>query len=40
MQAAEDALAGGKSVVVDNTNPSKAVRADYIDIAKDAGRLL
>lgn len=36
-KAAEASLADGKSVVIDNTNPSKAVRADYIAIAKNAG---
>ncbi len=31
------ALAEGKSVVIDNTNPAKAVRSDYINLAKKSG---
>lgn len=34
LKAAEEALAAGKSVVVDNTNPSKGARAEYIAIAR------
>lgn len=34
LQAAEKALEEGKSVVVDNTNPSADARADYIALAK------
>ncbi|XP_066299427.1 bifunctional polynucleotide phosphatase/kinase-like [Branchiostoma lanceolatum] len=36
-QVTKDALKSGKSVVIDNTNSSKAVRAEYIAIAKKAG---
>lgn len=34
LKAAEAALKEGKSVCVDNTNPSKKIRADYISLAK------
>jgi len=34
-KAAEAAFSEGKSVVVDNTNPSRAVRSEYIQIAED-----
>ncbi|XP_038049608.1 bifunctional polynucleotide phosphatase/kinase-like [Patiria miniata] len=34
--ATKEAIKSGKSVVVDNTNPSKAARSDYIDLAKNA----
>eukprot|EP00026_Physarum_polycephalum_P007454 Phypoly_transcript_07514.p1 GENE.Phypoly_transcript_07514~~Phypoly_transcript_07514.p1 ORF type:complete len:353 (+),score=73.02 Phypoly_transcript_07514:542-1600(+) len=37
LKVAEDAISDGKSVVVDNTNPDKASRAAYIDLAKEAG---
>eukprot|EP01133_Synstelium_polycarpum_P004341 gene4341-5068_t len=37
MKAAKEALAAGKSVVIDNTNPTVAARKEYIDIAKAAG---
>ena len=37
MAAALQALTSKKSVVVDNTNPSKEARKAYIDIAKKAG---
>lgn len=37
LKVTEDALAEGKSVIVDNTNPSKAVRKPYIDLAKKFG---
>eukprot|EP01106_Pelomyxa_sp_JSP_P013719 TRINITY_DN418_c0_g4_i1.p1 TRINITY_DN418_c0_g4~~TRINITY_DN418_c0_g4_i1.p1 ORF type:complete len:356 (-),score=81.29 TRINITY_DN418_c0_g4_i1:44-1111(-) len=34
LKATEEALSSGKSVVVDNTNPSKAARAPYINLAR------
>lgn len=34
LKAAEQALKEGKSVCIDNTNPSKRVRTDYIQLAK------
>jgi len=34
LKAAEAALSEGKSVCIDNTNPSKATRAEYIQLAK------
>jgi bifunctional polynucleotide phosphatase/kinase len=37
LKEAEIALKAGKSVVIDNTNPSKKARADYIAIAKKLG---
>jgi len=37
MNAAKSSLKDGKSVVVDNTNPSREARADYVNIAKDFG---
>ncbi|ELR24286.1 DNA 3'phosphatase [Acanthamoeba castellanii str. Neff] len=37
LQATEKALAQGKSVVIDNTNPSDSARALYINIAKERG---
>ena len=37
MKLARSTLSDGKSVVVDNTNPSKDARKAYIDIAKKAG---
>ena len=33
----EEALASGKSVVIDNTNPTKAERAKLIDLARSHG---
>jgi len=33
-KVANDALVSGKSVVIDNTNPEKGTRKNYIDIAK------
>ncbi|XP_065178968.1 uncharacterized protein F21D5.5-like [Sycon ciliatum] len=36
LRAARDALANGKSVVVDNTNPTPAGRHDFIKVATDA----
>ena len=35
----EQALSKGKSAVVDNTNRSKDVRRNYVEIAKRLGRL-
>ena len=35
LAAAKTALKAGKSVLVDNTNPSKATRTAYIDLAKE-----
>ncbi|XP_071505647.1 uncharacterized protein F21D5.5-like [Diadema antillarum] len=37
LKATADAIQAGKCVVVDNTNPSKSTRGDYIDLAKEAG---
>ena len=37
VKVANEAIKGGKSVVVDNTNPSKADRKLYIDLATKAG---
>lgn len=37
VKTAREALANGQSVVIDNTNPAKAVRAEYLALAKDAG---
>ena len=37
LKTAEDALASGKSVIIDNTNPSKAARKPYLDLAKKFG---
>ncbi len=37
LKEAEDALKKGQSVCIDNTNPSKKVRADYISLAKKCG---
>ena len=34
LQAVDEALKNGKSVVVDNTNPSQSARSEYIKIAK------
>jgi bifunctional polynucleotide phosphatase/kinase len=34
LKAVENALKEGKSVCVDNTNPSKKTRAEYINLAK------
>ena len=33
MQACEEALNSGKSVLIDNTNPTAEVRARYVGIA-------
>ena len=38
LDATKEALKSGKSVVVDNTNPSKAARAEYIDVAKSKSK--
>eukprot|EP01105_Mastigella_eilhardi_P018693 TRINITY_DN4345_c0_g1_i5.p2 TRINITY_DN4345_c0_g1~~TRINITY_DN4345_c0_g1_i5.p2 ORF type:complete len:357 (+),score=76.32 TRINITY_DN4345_c0_g1_i5:517-1587(+) len=35
LKTTEEALESGKSVVIDNTNPDKAGRASYIDLAKE-----
>ena len=37
LKVAGEALKAGKSVIVDNTNPSKADRKVYIDLAKKNG---
>jgi bifunctional polynucleotide phosphatase/kinase len=37
LKVCEDGLKAGKSVCIDNTNPSKAVRKEYIDLAKKYG---
>jgi len=37
VKAAKEAVANGKSVVVDNTNPSESVRGEFLAIAKAAG---
>ena len=37
-QAAREAVDEGKSVVIDNTNPGAAARADFIAIAEEQGR--
>ncbi len=37
MKEAEIALKAGKSVVVDNTNPSKKARAEFISLVKKLG---
>ena len=37
LKVAADSLKAGKSVVVDNTNPSKAVRKPYTELAKKHG---
>ena len=34
LKVCEEELKAGKSVVIDNTNPSKKDRAKYIDLAK------
>lgn len=35
MKVMRDSLSAGKSCVIDNTNPTKEVRANYLKIAKD-----
>ena len=35
MKVCREALEGGKSVVIDNTNPTADVRKRYIDIAEE-----
>jgi bifunctional polynucleotide phosphatase/kinase len=35
LTAAQQALSSGKSVIIDNTNPTSQTRAEYISIAKD-----
>jgi bifunctional polynucleotide phosphatase/kinase len=35
LKVAEEALTSGKSIVIDNTNPTKAVRSSYISLAKN-----
>jgi len=37
LKALKDALSNGSSAVIDNTNPSVAVRAEYIRVAQDMG---
>ncbi|XP_791366.2 bifunctional polynucleotide phosphatase/kinase [Strongylocentrotus purpuratus] len=37
LRATEEAMEAGKNVVIDNTNPSRSARADYIDLAKEEG---
>jgi len=37
IKAAREAVASGKSVVIDNTNPGKDIRAVYLKMAKDKG---
>lgn len=37
LQAAKEAIKNGESVVSDNTNPSVAVRKDFVQIATKAG---
>ncbi|XP_064606402.1 bifunctional polynucleotide phosphatase/kinase-like [Liolophura sinensis] len=37
LKAAKDALKEGKSVVVDNTNPSMSARSDFLDLASKTG---
>lgn len=37
LKVAQASLSEGKSVVVDNTNPSRKVRAEYISLAKKHG---
>lgn len=37
LKAAEEALKKGENVVIDNTNPTKNDRKDYIDLAKKYG---
>eukprot|EP00959_Pyramimonas_sp_CCMP1952_P224532 4694844-Pyramimonas_sp.AAC.1 len=37
LKTAAEALAAGRSVVVDNTNPKPEARADYIREARKAG---
>lgn len=37
LRATEEAMKAGKNVVIDNTNPSRSARADYIDLAKEEG---
>jgi len=34
LKVADEAMAAGKSLVIDNTNPGKATRKEYIDLAK------
>ena len=34
LKAAREALAAGKSVVIDNTSPAARTRADYIELAR------
>ncbi|XP_041357024.1 uncharacterized protein F21D5.5-like [Gigantopelta aegis] len=37
VKVAKEALAKGKSVVVDNTNPNKSTRKDFLDLAEKEG---
>src|SRR5262249_4770419 len=36
-KAVEEALESGKSVIIDNTNPSAAARLEFTEIAKEKG---
>ena len=37
LKVTEDSLKKGENVVIDNTNPKKQDRKDYIDLAKNYG---
>jgi bifunctional polynucleotide phosphatase/kinase len=37
VKVAKEAVDGGKSVVIDNTNPSSSDRSVYVEMAKEAG---
>jgi len=39
LKVAEEALKDGKSVVIDNTNPTAAARKDYLALAKQYSKL-
>lgn len=39
LKVAEEAMKEGKSLVIDNTNPTKAARKDYLELAKKYGKL-
>ena len=38
LNKAKDAIKGGKSLIIDNTNPDKNARKDYIKIAREMGQ--